>query len=90
VTGTAYKTPYPAPEPGVVYAVSPPAVIDGQETTPYVYVVSCPQVGDTQVLPCGRDGYVLRLVLLGLVSSMDHAAALRNAGYELEEVPSVA
>lgn len=90
MTGTAYRTPYPAPEPGVIYAVSPPAVIDGRETTPYVFVTCCPKLGDTQVLPCTRDGYVLRLVLLGLVSSHDHAAALLAAGWELEEVAHVA
>ncbi|MGI5223003.1 hypothetical protein [Nocardia sp. CA-290969] len=88
MTGTAIRTPYPAPESGVIYAVHPPAVIQGSEVTPYVYVTSCPQVGDTQVLPCTRDGHVLRLVLLGLVSTQDHAAALLDAGWELEEVTS--
>ena len=67
-----------------VYAVFPPAVFDGREATPYVFVTSSPAAGDTQVLPCTPEGYVLNLLLLGHVVALDHAAALRAAGYELE------
>lgn len=90
MTGTALRTPTPPPEPGsndeAIYAVYPPAVFDGREATPYVFVTSSPAAGDTQVLPCTPEGYVLNLLLLGHVVALDHAAALRVAGYELEEV----
>ena len=87
--GTAFRTPLPTPEPGIndeaIYAVFPPAVFDGREATQYVFVTSSLLAGDTQVLPCTREGYVLNLLLLGHVVALDHAAALRAAGYELEE-----
>lgn len=93
MTGTAFRTPTPPPEPGAndeaIYAVYPPVVIDGREATPYVFVTSSLLAGDTQVLPCTAEGYVLNLLLLGHVTAQDHAAALRDAGYELEEVARV-
>lgn len=93
MTGTAFRTPTPPPEPGAndeaIYAVYPPVVLDGREATPYVFVTSSPMAGDTQVLPCSAEGFVLNLLLLGHVTSMSHAAALRAAGYELEEVARV-
>ena len=89
MTGTAIRTPYPTPEPGIndeaIYAVYPPAQFGDREVTPYVFVTACPLAGDTQVLPCTPEGYVLNLLLLGHVTCLDHAAALRAAGYELEE-----
>lgn len=93
--GTAFRIPTPAPEPGIndeaIYAVYPPAVVDGHVVTPYVFVTSSPLAGDTQVLPCTPEGHVLNLLLLGHVTVLDHAAALRVAGWELEEVaPHVA
>lgn len=92
--GTAFRTSTPPPDPRgnheAIYAVYPPAVFDGREATPYVFVTSSPLADDTQVLPCTPEGYVLNLLLLGHVTVQDHAAALRAAGYELEEVPSVA
>ena len=87
--GTAFRTPLPTPEPGdndeAIYAVFPPAEFGNREATQYVFVTACPDAGDTQVLPCTREGYVLNLLLLGHVVALDHAAALRAAGYELEE-----
>ncbi|MFB8031331.1 hypothetical protein [Streptomyces sp. NPDC055990] len=94
MTGTAVRTSIATPDPvendEAVYLVDPPARINAVETTPYVLVTSSPAAGDTQVLPCSAEGFVLNLVLLGRVRPMDHAVALRAAGWEPEEVPHVA
>lgn len=90
MTGTAFRTPTPPPDPGgnteAIYAIYPMVIHSGREATAYVLVSSSPMVYDTVVHPCTREGYVLSLRLLACVAGLDHREALVAAGYELEEV----
>lgn len=95
MTGSAYRCNVqpPVADPQnieAVYAVYPLAKYSGGETA-YVFVSSSPAVGDTCIYPCNSAGHPLGLELIGCEIVLDHAKALRAAGWEFEEVtPRVA
>lgn len=91
--GSAYKTPTPATvyttvdDNAAVYALYPPVSFDsGFRSTAFVIVASSELVGDTVIHPCDRNGQMLGFDLIACVPVRVHAAALRDAGYDLEVV----
>lgn len=96
--GTAIRTPIPptvyttADDNAAVYAVFPPVAFDsGFRATAFVIVASSDLVGDTVIHPCDKSGQMLGFDLIACVPVRVHSAALREAGYDLEEVvPRVA
>lgn len=90
MSGSAYRTnvqPLVADPNNIeaIYAVYPLAKYSRGETA-YVFVSSSPVVGDTCIYPCNSAGHPIGLELIGCEIVLDHAKALRAAGYELEEV----
>ena len=90
--GTAYltnETPHiriaPFETTDAVYAVYPPAIYPLGVTT-HVLVSGSDKAGDIGVYPCDEQGELQSWHLLGWAVGVDHRAALRAAGYELEEV----
>ena len=97
MVGTAYKTAIPATvyttsdDDSAVYAVFPEVTFGVDSSTPYVIVSTSKLVQDTVIHPCDQHGQMLGFDLIACVMTTDHAAALRDAGYDLEEVaPHVA
>lgn len=93
--GTAIRTPIPptvfttADDNAAVYAVYPRVRFgSGLQSTAFVIVSSSELVGDTVIHPCDRTGQMVGFDLIGHASVRVHAAALRQAGYDLEVVPS--
>ncbi|MFE7799065.1 hypothetical protein [Nocardia sp. NPDC057440] len=68
-----------------VYAVYPLAKYPGGETA-YITVTSSELVGDTCIFPCDSEGVLITFYLLACIPVLDHARALRSAGWEPEEV----
>lgn len=95
MNGTAIRTPIAptvyttADDNAVVYAVYPPVSFDsGFRSTAFVIVASSDLVGDTVIHPCDSAGQMVGFDLIAHVPVPVHAAALAEAGYDLEEVTS--
>jgi hypothetical protein len=95
VNGTAIRTPIPptvyttADDNAAVYAIYPPIPFDsGFRSTAFVIVASSDLVGDTVIHPCDKFGQMVGFDLIAHVPVPVHAAALREAGYDLEAVIS--
>jgi hypothetical protein len=90
---TAIRTPIPptvyttADDNAAVYALYPPVPFDaGFRSTAFVIVASSDLVGDTIIHPCDRTGQMVSFDLIAHADVPVHAAALSEAGYDLEEV----
>lgn len=90
--GTAIRTPISptggyttADDNAAVYAVYPPVEF-GVRKTAFVIVASSDLVGDTVIHPCDNTGQMLGYDLIAHVLVRVHAAALCEAGYDLEVI----
>jgi hypothetical protein len=98
VSGSAYRTsvqPYTEFGPFItgaaVYAVYPPmpyvvGIPQALGVTSHIIVSAVARTRDTRVFPCSSEGELLSWLPIATVDVCDHAAGLREAGYDLEVV----
>lgn len=92
MTGSAYRTDIRAHTEfgafisgAVVYAVFPPA-LSVVGVSSHVIVSSVLRSSDTQIYACDETGFLVSWVPVEVTPGLDHARALRAAGYHMEVV----